>query len=428
MNPLDAGNVTARANAPGDHGHPEAAVRRWSHATVESNHADRVLERGFLTLRVTFASTYRRPAAPIDIQFEVPADFHTHNDSVAAACMTLLSTSARAVTFDFGISEQCATTLRDYYSVHTIGPVDPALEPRRPGHRIALNFSGGLDSFAAMTLLDELIPGEYARVTSAYGERFRHEAHGYERYQRDVTCRTNFREQGLAYGRFNAAVPLLFADYLDLAALVTGHGFAQEPLSIEPLLDGAPPRFRVQEAALEAGGLHELHLMRGLMEPGVVKAMRLAPADRLAAAFHASGGPASSKYLVRSAILRHILAQEGREPLSFVQSLAFEPGKSRFGASLGGLLNALYLVKHLGVEPFGEFWRGLAGRDISWLDDLSLELLTKYNPNYLDLLPETWRAPLLAAFGRRGIEPYNERDWRERETLLTYFLTLQGAR
>src|SRR6476659_7171829 len=82
-----------------------------------------------------------------ELWFEVPPDFHTDNDSVAAALLTLVG-NRRAVTFNFPISARCAQLLTEFYDLEEVSPVDPSLEPRRPGRRLGLNFSGGLDSMA----------------------------------------------------------------------------------------------------------------------------------------------------------------------------------------------------------------------------------------------------------------------------------------
>jgi hypothetical protein len=51
-----------------------------------------------------------------------------------------------------------------------------------------------------------------------------------------------------------------------------------------------------------------------------------------------------------------------------------------------------------------------------------------YNPNFLGLLPEHLRQPLLAALTRRGIVPFTERDWQELAALRELFAQLEEMR
>jgi hypothetical protein len=403
----------------------EGSRRRWSRVRVTSSHVERGWGAGQLEIGFAFESSENGSARRDEIFFETPPDFRAHPDSVAAAVMTLLSTTVGAVTFNFPISTHCADTLRSYYRLDDLGPVDASLEPRRPGSQVGLNFSGGMDSRAAKSILDELLPGAYRLVTTDYGGFFAHERIGFTPYAPDVVCRTDFRGKRFAHGRFNGAVPLLFADYLDLEWLATGHSYAQDPQSIEPLLDGTPPNFRELEAAFAAGGLREMHLVRGMNEAGLVKTIRRLPDEQLEWALNASSPPTGSKYLTRGTILRRLLEEEAQPVPAFLPQPVFPPRDSRFGAGLGGSLNALWLARRLGVQQVRAFWPGVERVPAAWFASLTIDFLTKYNPNHLGLLPPSLRGPLLTALSRRGVEPYTERDWRELGEVLAYLLPLQ---
>jgi hypothetical protein len=403
----------------------EQATRRWTSVHVASSHVTGCHDSGRLTLRFTFHSDGSGRRREDEVWFEVPPDFHAHNDGVAAAAMTLLGASAGRVAFDFAISDRCASILRAYYRLADVAPVDPSLEPRRPGRWLGLNFSGGMDSTVVKTLLDEILPGEFKLVTTAYGGPYTHEALGYAPHRPHVVCRTNFRAKHYVGGRFNAAVPLLFADYLDLAALTTGHSFTQNPVSTESLVDGAMPRFRVLEAALEAGGLPEVHLVRGLNEPGMLKAIAHLPGAELEQTFNGSSPPSSSKYRLRGTILRQMRAAASQPIPEFIRDVTLHPRTGRFGGLLGGMLQALYVARYVGVDAIREFSPGIEDVPADWFAGLTLDFATRYNTNFISLVPAHLRAPLLGALARRGIEPYRERDWHELAAVQAYREALQ---
>src|SRR5688500_5558543 len=102
----------------------------------ESSHVAGDFAAGWLTVGITRDADGGQASITDAITFSVPADFHVHNDAVAAALMPLVETRGRDVRFNFGISAASAGILRDYYQPRDIGPVDPALPPRTLGRRL----------------------------------------------------------------------------------------------------------------------------------------------------------------------------------------------------------------------------------------------------------------------------------------------------
>jgi hypothetical protein len=84
------------------------------------------------------------------------------------------------------------------------------------------------------------------------------------------------------------------------------------------------------------------------------------------------------------------------------------------------MLQALYVARFVGVDAVREYSSAIADLPADWLAALSLDFVTRYNTNYIDLVPQPLRAPWLAALARRGIEPYRERDWRELDEVRAY--------
>ena len=140
--------------------------------TFDSSHVRGDFSGGVLTVGIGVEDDQAGMSTWTDIEFDVPPDFHTHNDAVAAALMTLVGRKYAEVTFNFPISTFCADTLRAYYGEIAIGPVDPRAAPRAPGRRIGVNFSGGLDSTAAWLLTRALYGNDFAVITTEYGQSF----------------------------------------------------------------------------------------------------------------------------------------------------------------------------------------------------------------------------------------------------------------
>src|SRR5688572_9467875 len=100
-------------------------------ASFESSHISRDFSSGELTVRVVRDDAASGTTRADVISFSVPRDFHTHNDSVAAALLIMSAFQYAHVTFNFPVSTTCAELLREHYHLDEVGPVDPDLEPRR---------------------------------------------------------------------------------------------------------------------------------------------------------------------------------------------------------------------------------------------------------------------------------------------------------
>jgi hypothetical protein len=352
------------------------------------------------------------------IYFEIPSDFHVHNDLVAAALLTLVGNQARRVEFNFPISEHCAATLRQFYGeLEAVGPVDPTLAPRRRGRYYGLNFSGGLDSTAVWLLLREVLGDEFRTITTEYGGYFTFEAQGYTSIPRDVSCRTDFRlkryDRG---GRFNSCVTLLFADHLDLRAQVTGHPYALGS-TLESLRDGREPRFLSHDLALLAGGLEELHLMRSLNNAGPLLVLAALAPERVPAAFSASAVPGTEKHYTKGWLLRFAFERLGLDPPQQLREITPPRRPIRWGEAFGIDTRVLQIAKQRGWATGLRMCPGMHRVDRATFDGLSLRFLWRYNTNMLQLVPGALRGSLLDVFHRSGIEPYDETDYDELERL-----------
>lgn len=396
-----------------------------SEVSFISSHTEGDFSSGRLTAWVGRPDERTGQTAYDELWFEVPPDFHTHNDSVAAALMTLVGRRYRAVRFNFPISDFCATTLAAYYGLDEVGPRDPALAPRRPGRRLGLNFSGGLDSMAVWALLREHVGADFRAIAMDYGGPFANERRGFRAVPADVICRTNLRALGYdQHGRFNATGGLLFADYLDLGSLTSGHTYNQSPYSIEHLWHGETPRFRAQEGAYAAGGLTEAHLIRGLNSLGTLKVVVALAPELVEASFAAAAPPGAENHITKGLTLRWLYARLGAEPPPGVRLLVFPDPPPSFGAALGPDMRALFIIKHYGMELARRVMRGLEAHDFAWLDELSLDFLGNYNTNYVELIPADLREGILSGYHACGIYPYTERDWRELDRANDFLLAV----
>jgi hypothetical protein len=394
---------------------------------LHSSHVTGDFSSGRLEVRIAREDPRAGVTVVNDISFSVPPDFHAHNDLVAAALLTLLGRQYRVVSFNFPISARCATRLRDYYQLLDVGPVDEALEPRMPGQRIGVTFSGGLDSLATVVLLRQLMREPVVVITTDYGGAYAFEREGYGSVRQDLVCATDFRRKGyFRHGRFNFAVPLLYADYWALAGVATGNPFTQLPADLASLSDGAAPAFLGPARALQAGGLDELFIVRSLMTPALLRVLLVAAPQLLEFGFRGAGPPGGTKPYFKGLVLRCLCEADGRQPPAFLGALAVPTRTFRYGDELNNDLRALYLLRHGVVEPTRRLFPNLARQTLAFNTELRHTVQERYNTNVIAHAPPQLRQRMLTAFHACGIYPYDERDWHELDMLRRHVPSLRG--
>ena len=384
----------------------------------ESSHVRGDYTGGRLTVVVARPDETRGQTAYDTLWFSVPSDFHTHNDSVAAALLTLVGRRHSSVRFNFPISRHCADTLTGYYHLDEVGPVDESQEPRQPGRFVSLNLSGGCDSSALWCLLTQGLGLDFKTITSEYGGRFAHEVAGFGQFQRHVSCATNLRHLGFdEAGRFNAAVPLLYADYLDLRGLASGHTLRHTAEDLGEFRAGVQPGFVAREAVYRAGGLEELHLCRGVHTLGMLSILLQARPEATEGAVRASGSLRVGKAIEKTYLLKWLCAERKLPEPAWLAALRLPPRVTPPAKAPRPTVRSLFIAKHMGLDVADRILPGVASYDLAFLNDMSLAFLVRHHPGYVPYMPADLRDALLAGYLRYGIEPFISGDWEALELL-----------
>lgn len=402
------------------------ASRPFARVAFHSDHATVGRTGGRLHVRIVREHADGRPARREQVYFGVPAGFHAHNDLVATALMTLVGRTCRQVVFNFPVSARCAGQLADLYHLDEIGPVDAGLEPRQPGRYLGLNFSGGVDSTAVWTLLRALLGDGFRTITSQYWDDDHREVAAARRFGVDVICATNLRAKGFDQaGRFNNAAPLLFADYLDLWGICTGHGYIHYPFSHESLRDGQEPYFLRSSMSFSAGGLEEVHLIRSVSEPGVTQLLvELAP-ELVEGALRGSARPGTDKWATRVLTFRRIYESTGKPLPDYLREIPDVEPRYRAGQRIL-YFRSLWFARWFGVAVAARLNPFIGDIDPATYAHLDFRWAYRYHPDMLPLIPADLRPRLLALFHRAGVYPFDERDYRDLEDTRT-FLEAHGT-
>lgn len=374
--------------------------------------------------RVVVEDDERQLTRVEEIYFALPAGFHAHNDLVATALMATVSGPFRSVRFPFPISRRCADGLAGYFGCK-IGPVDDDLEPRRPGRYLGLAFSGGLDSVGVLTMLRDLAGVDVRLITGEF-DGFYRESVAYASYERDVSCHTNFRARlGDAF-RFDAAIPILFADFADLAAFAGGHTFGNMPLVwTNPLTD--QPEFTRTDPLVHAAGITEVHIARCLLEPGLLQVIVRAAPDRIEMGLHGTGREGERKHGAKVLTLRALFERSGTPMPGYLRNARLPVRRAYRGVDDSIHLRAIFIRRFVGQAQAALISPRCASVDWTPVDGLRLDLFTRYNTILAAVIPDPFREPLLTGLRACGVEPYRDDDHLELEALRRFILAVNEA-
>lgn len=346
------------------------------------------------------------------IYFTVPQDFHVHFDCVASAVATLLGTDYKEIEFQFPISDRCAKGLES--GTKAIIRRESSVEPRVPGARFGLNFSGGFDSLTAY-----LMAPEQFRIAVDFGGPFKREREFFETLQPEVICETDFRSKGYANAtwQFMGAASILYADYLNLAGMGFGTIFEATPANYRL----TPPTLSVDFRT--AAGLFDSTMTRGLTEFGTTLILVQRAPELLEKSLR-SVAAAGSEKLFRKRLLietaRHFLGG----PLPNFTGSDLPRTKPRYGQSFAIDFLTLAFAGLYGVDVVASWTENVEEIDGAALRKMNFDWLFKYNPIFQNEIPlplaDTARSTMIGA----GVESFNDQDsynYRSLRSLMTRY-------
>lgn len=350
---------------------------------------------GFLRFRVRNAETEE------EVAFHVPDDFHAHPDCMAACLATLCGTKYRAIHFDFPVSDPCSAAIGERTGAKVTAS-EPC-QPRKPGQAIALNFSGGFDSLAAF----QLAPAQQKTVAVDFGPRFARERHFFETLHPDLICATDFRQKGFDRNdwMFMGAVSLLFADYLDLAAISFGTIFEASAHNYRLTPAGAS-----RMPLAESIGLYDATFTRGLTEFGTAMIIDTYSPEMIDRSISSLADPGTEKRL-RKRLLVDVVRHRRGCPAPDFDSYAYPKRKTAFGQSYAIDFLALVFAKFYGREAVSRWVDGLPADLEQKLAEIDFDWVFRFNPHFDVQIPEPLRRSVEERLSGARIERFRDEDW-----------------
>jgi hypothetical protein len=339
------------------------------------------------------------------LSFGVPPSFATHPDCVAAALATLCGRKYQEIGFDFAISETAGQLIADAYGV-SVRSTEAPIPARTPGTRLALNFSGGFDSLAALALAG---PDHVQLISMDFGGAFNREANYFRQFDTTLVA-TDLRTKQFNRNdwRFMGAGSLLLADHLGLGTIGFGTILEATPWNLRAAVAGRPP---APDGPFAAAGVLSTSWIRGLTEIGTAMVILRYMPDQIAPSQRSLAQPKTEKYS-RKQLLVHIAAETAGVDVPNVGQLLPPSKKTRFGSSFAVDFLSIFMAQYFGGDLIELLMEEFPDSDLTRevvASDLGFYL--KYNPNFLAHIPDQIRGSVLARMHDAGLEPYQEQDF-----------------
>jgi hypothetical protein len=356
-----------------------------------------------------------------------------HPDLLALACLLLCQPfGGEVLEVPRPVSPPFAAAARKGMA-RTVTPVDPAQPPRRVEGVPALNFSGGVDSFAALAVLpaetelfflERLVPEDAAQPSRYAGAAAHHACdvlereHG-RRVWRIKTDLEYLRSPiGFPLHVTNAVPAVLMADQLGLDAMAWGSvSESAYNLGSSRFVEYAERRdYRRLGAVFAAAGLPYLQAVAGVSEVGTTEIVRRSPYAGLAQSCVQGevGRPCfGCKKCFRKALLERVLAGTPIED-ELVDTLA-SSGQVRAYLATVPIKHenviAFIMARYDGKHPVLKALKTCVhrpGRSMAWLERW-------YTPS-LELVPERYRSAV-----EEGLNRYLQPTTRAQEETIRHW-------
>lgn len=331
--------------------------------------------------------------------FQLPEGTSTHPDLVACAVATIFWGRAQEIEFMLPITQETRKRLTRYSRMTWNAPLLDG-DPPRGGDGIVLNFSGGLDSLAALALL-----GDSTHMVSLdFGERFEREKDFYESFDTNVVS-TNAREFDPTWM------------FMGLGSILLRAELRSDYVAFGSILEASPWHFLRKSkpmsthAAFLAAGFQSLNPVSGFTEFGTAYLAAKRFPSEMGASLTSLADRHTEKYLRKTMIIEAVLQHTDAE--FQIDSLPPEGNKPiKMGTQLTADFLAPGIHKFSGLEKFEEWITPLNGF-YQYIDHLSSQFYWRENTDFPLNASAQFRGIIAKNAAELGIQPYNVSDWDE---------------
>lgn len=370
--------------------------------SISFENIDLIPDGGF---RCSVVSSKYPKGAPDELTFEMfPKPNRLTSDQIALALSTLCGRAYASIRMDLFVSEGCAQTIEAYTRAELILRGRGIIADRMAGREYLLNFSGGFDSLAALSLM----PESTRLVSNDWGGNFSREAEFFKRFPTNI-LKTN--AQRLGYCRdswqFMGLGMILFAEHLNVGHSAFGgilEASAQQFLRCPPKIVSTYP--------FNGLGIRSMCVVNGLTEVATAMlAVKYYP-EVVAESLVSVAGNGSEK-LRRKYLFAEYASRKLGLRIDFPTTGLPVRFPLKFGSHLAMDFLSVFMIKQFSYDVASEMLTGIPQDIVEFAKNHSLRFYERLNTNFLDTIPEEVRPRYFSQLLGAGILPYDEEDWAE---------------
>ena len=347
-----------------------------------------------------------------DIYFELENEIIPSNDAIALAVSTFAGTNYQELSIELEISKKTKENISNFTKANVIAPVGETEFLFEKRNSMILNFSGGFDSLAALSLM----PSDTKLVAVDFGGWFDREREFFEKFK-PYTLKTNFRQLGLDKNSwtFMGVGAVLYAEALNAGYNVFG-----------TILEATPMQFYREPVAAKStdthpffdAGLKDVRYTNGLTEVGTAMVVSYYNPELAEESLKSLSSPKTEKRY-RKEMLLDIVCEKYQRAVSFEKTEAPDR-KVPFGKNFAVDFLCLYILKNRGMEAANGTVCDIPQEAVEFVEKHQLNFYERLNCEFVSgsTFPNNKaRAEFMGKVSAAGILPYTENDYQEfRET------------
>ncbi|RAP45573.1 MAG: hypothetical protein BZ135_05585 [Methanosphaera sp. rholeuAM6] len=337
-----------------------------------------------------------------ELFFEFSNKVTLTDDILAVALCTLCGQKYDYIYMDLDISEDVFQTIVDYTnSVLEVNNVLFKKCAKNEGNELALLFSGGLDSLSVYSLLKNQNIMPLNIMSLDFGGVFAREELFF-RYFVPHTIRTNFVSLKLNRNSstFMYVPAILLSKTLNIKYNIIGDIFEAENHLCK----------RGDDCMLRPLDISSIPLILGLTEVGTAMVSAYYSPELISFSLKSLAAFGGNKYLRKQFFVDIISEKYG---IDLVYERMDGSNSVPFGKFFWIDFYSFYLVKNKGFEEASKLIENMPESIIDISNELSLNFYERFNPLYLDEIPESLRPIFLERLAMASVYPYDANDFYE---------------
>ena len=348
-----------------------------------------------------------------EIFFKLSENFEVNDNLLAISLSTFCGTKYDYIYYDLNIHPDTIKNISvfTHANVESKG-IDNSEFLNKNNNRIALNFSGGLDSLSAKYLL-----GNQAELVSI--SFFGNEYNFFKKFNPYILD-TNFRKLGYAdnHWTFMGVGAILFSDYLNLKYHT--FGTILEAFHLHATLEYSSREFYI-EPPFHLAGLTDLKFIQGLTEIGTALISAKVFPYLINDSLVSLAMPGTEKRYRKQLIIQ-ILKKKFDLNDVFVELTP--PPEENLRLEWGNFFAidflSLYILKYAGIEETSNIMLNIPNEVINFVENHRLDFYEKFNPNFLNNLPENIKSEVSKNLLKANIYMYDQTDFIELNEVIKF--------